>query len=114
MRILAMLAVMVAVTGCWRGGGGEREPVAPARPVKAQAERNLAIMAMFRDRMCECSNRPCLDGVQAAMADWVERRMAEPQVSSPPPTEETMARITEVGLSMSECASRLITTHAAR
>jgi hypothetical protein len=106
MRNLSVV-VMVLVTGCWRGGTSEPEPVAP-KPVRPQAEVNLAMMSMFRDRMCECESRPCLDGVQAAMSEWVEKKMAEPVVYTPPPSERTLARITEVGLSMSECASRLM------
>lgn len=112
MRNLSIVGVMVLVTGCWRGGT-EPEPVAP-KPVKPQAEVNLAMMSMFRDRMCECDSRPCLDGVQAAMSEWVERKMAEPVVHSPPASERTLAQITEVGLSMSECASRLMVPHDTR
>jgi len=106
------MLVMVMVTGCWRGS--EPSVVKPAPQVRPQAEANLEMMSLFRDRMCECDNRPCFDGVQSAMSAWVERRMSEPQHFEPPPSEQTLARITEVGLSMSECASRLLSAQALR
>jgi hypothetical protein len=101
--------LVVLVSGCWRGG--EPKVAAPAR---SQVEVNLAMMTVFRDRMCECASRPCLDGVQAAMTEWVEAKMAQPQRSEPPPSDETLARITKVGLSMSACASRVLTASASR
>ncbi|MDX2092006.1 MAG: hypothetical protein SFX73_29350 [Kofleriaceae bacterium] len=108
MRKLSFVGVMVLVMGCWRGGSEPVKTVAAPTPVRPQAEANLAMMSLFRDRMCECENRPCLDGVQAAMSEWVERKMAEPAAYAPPPSEETLERITMVGLAMSECASRLL------
>lgn len=106
-----MLA-LVMVSGCWRTS--EPSVVKPAPPARPQAEANLEMMSLFRDRMCECESRPCFDGVQAAMSAWVERRMSEPQRFEPPPSERTLAQITEVGLSMSECASRLLSAQAQR
>lgn len=106
-----LLLVVVVVSGCWRGSEPE---VATPRQGPTQVEVNLAMMTVFRDRMCECASRPCLDGVQAAMSSWVEDKMAQPQRYEPPPSDAMLARITEVGLSMSECASRLLTARASR
>jgi hypothetical protein len=106
------LLLVVLVSGCWRSGDPEVE--APARRGRTQVEVNLAMMTVFRDRMCECASRPCLDGVQAAMSAWVEDKMAQPQRYEPPPSDEMLARITQVGLSMSECASRVLTARASR
>jgi hypothetical protein len=110
------LAVALVVVACYR----DADPplMAPTRPLRAEPARPTAprpprrepseweqMMVKFRDfkdAMCACADRKCIDSVNQEMTQWAQDnagKLPKDRV----PTEEEMKEGQELGREMATC-----------
>src|SRR4051812_36855404 len=124
-RMVMMGIGMWALAACWSSPPPPAEPVArPAAqapvvpaptPVAEGGETSpagtaLAGMATFRDAMCKCTAKPCVDQVTEEMTEWGKRLAREGGARKPDKVAdadiEKMSAITEA---MIQCMTAAMT-----
>jgi hypothetical protein len=71
-----LLAVMLAACGCGKQSPAQQPVANPASkadaPVKSVASA-VAKMTAFRDQMCTCADKACIDRISQDMTTWAQR-----------------------------------------
>lgn len=68
-------------------------------------------MARFRDEMCKCADRPCVDRVVEDMTQW-SQEMARTRGGNARLSEDDIPTATEIADGMAKCMSDLLTSLA--
>ena len=116
MRLLVIASLLVALTACNKKkdqpeGTGAPPPAPapagsaqPAAPAPAPASDNYVdVVTQFKDRMCACADKPCVEKVQADLKAYGE---AHPQAGLDV-TPDVARRSLEIIQDMKDCAAKV-------
>ena len=113
------LALACVIGGCWRN----EPPVAPTQPPEPAAEPAprftqaiepgsfqgvMVKMAEFRDKMCVCHDKTCVDAVTDEMTKW-SVEVANRAPNDAKPSDEQIKEITAVTEDFAKCMTAAMT-----
>ncbi|HEY4181431.1 MAG TPA: hypothetical protein VGM90_31510 [Kofleriaceae bacterium] len=106
------IAIVVVLAGC---GASSAPPAHPepetgsgsgsAAPVHSFHEQVLAQMTSFTQRMCECADKSCAQGVLDEFKLWGDAMEKNPDADKPPPPDLAPA-FNDLGTRFGECTMR--------
>jgi hypothetical protein len=76
-KILVAFTSLALATGAGCGGGG--------------ADEILGKMRSFKDKMCKCTDKACVDGVEKEMMEWAVKNMEKMKGMKPTKAQEEAA-----------------------
>lgn len=102
------LAVVILL-GCSGKPAATTPAAAPEAPPKPSPEVEAAItkMATYQDRMCRCTDKPCVDLVAADMAAWSEAQAKKYAGHEPVPSQEQKARMAAISEKLGGCMTQV-------
>ncbi|CAN5868994.1 hypothetical protein BH11MYX2_BH11MYX2_27520 [soil metagenome] len=110
MKRVVIATFVFATVAC---GGASTPPAHPepekeagsATPVHPFHEQVLAQMTTFTQRMCECADKSCAQGVIDEFKLWGDAMEKDPEANKPPPAELAPA-FNDLGTRFGECTMR--------
>ena len=90
-KILIAVASMALMTGSGCGGGG--------------ADEILGKMRGFKDKVCACKDKACVEGVEKEMMEWAMKNMDKMKNMKPTKAQDEAAN--KIEDEMDKCKERL-------
>jgi hypothetical protein len=76
-KLLVAFTSLALITGAGCGGGG--------------ADEILGKMRSFKDKMCKCKDKACVEGVEKEMMEWAMKNMEKMKDMKPTKAQEEAA-----------------------
>ncbi len=113
--VKAVPLLILMACGSEKAAGPKPDDTKPVVAVDATAapadnadsrETMLAAMTKFTDRMCACTDRPCVTSVNDEMVKWTVEFSAKPAAGSSTPDQQK--RIAEIGARYNQCSEKTL------
>lgn len=91
-KILFAVTSLALVTGSGCGGGG--------------ADEMLGKMRSFKDKMCKCTDKACVEGVEKEMMEWAMKNMEKMQKIAKSATKAQEEAADKIDDEMDKCKEK--------